>query len=197
MVPFTIWMIMEKNEILGSIKVPLPSVRQTKNFSCGAAALRSIFQYYGVGPEEEHKFIDMMDTSHKDGTLPANILWAAKHYGLKAKEYHNLTIKRLKGFLDKERPVICPFQAYGEQKHYQKRDSGHYVVAIGYDDENIFFEDPLLKGRRGYLPYDEFDKRWIDKDANGDHYDNYGIVIWSEQSGERNAAYLTKARKIK
>ena len=196
MVPFTVWMIMEQNEILDSIKVPLQSVRQTKTFSCGNAALRSIFQYYGVGPEEEKKFIAMMNSNERDGTLPAHIVVTAREYGLCVKQRHNLTIPKLKKILDQERPVICPIQAYGSKRYYDKHQSGHYVVAIGYDKENIYFEDPVLKGRRGYLSYEDFNDRWHDKDANGTLYDHYGIIIWKEGDHKHNAAYLMKARKI-
>lgn len=196
---FKLWMIVEKHEILDSIKVPLQSVRQTTGFSCGAAALRSIFQYYGVGPDEEHKFIDMMNSTHRDGTLPAHIVATAKDYGLCVCEKHELSINKLKKLLDQEKPIICPIQAYGPEKQYknQKRKNGHYVVAIGYDDGHIFFEDPILKGRRGYLTYEEFNERWYDKDAEGTLYDHYGIVIWKKGDHARNAQYLTKARKIK
>lgn len=196
MVPFKIWMIMEKREILDHIKVPLQSVQQTKTFSCGNAALRSIFQYYKVGPEDEGRFIKMMKSNYNDGTLPENIVATAMAFGLCVKQQHNLTIAKLKKLLDQERPVVIPMQAWGSKHYYSKRESGHYVVAIGYDEENIFFEDPVLKGRRGYLPYDEFNERWHDKDANGDEYDHYGIVIWKKDGLERNAKYLSRAKKI-
>ena len=188
---------MEKREILDKIKVPLQSVRQTTKFSCGAAALRSVFQYYGVGPEEEQKFINMMDTNYKDGTEPHRIVQTARDYGLCVKQRHNLTINKLKKILDQERPVICTVQAYGKKNRYEKDESsGHYCVAIGYDDENIFFEDPALKGSRGYLPYEEFDKRWHDKDASGTLFNHYGIIIWKDDGNDRKASYLTRAKKI-
>jgi predicted double-glycine peptidase len=193
---FKLWIIMEKREILDSIKVPLQSVRQTTKYSCGAAALRSIFQYFKVGPDEEEKFIKMMNTNYHDGTRPKDIVATARDYGLCVKQKHNMTVRQLKNMLDLERPVIVPIQAYGSKKYYKKRQSGHYVVAIGYDDEAIFFEDPVLKGRRGYLTYEEFDERWYDQDADGEDYDHYGIIIWKPDGDERDSQYLSKARKI-
>lgn len=196
LVTFTVWMIMEKREILDKIKVPLQSVMQTTRFSCGNAALRSIFQYYGVGPEEEQKFIDMMDSSYRKGTMPSRIVQMARKYGLCVKQRHHLTLAKLKKILDQERPVICPVQAYGSQRGYAKSKHGHYIVAIGYDDENIYFEDPLLKGKRGYMPNKEFDERWHDKDAEGNVFDHYGIVIWKKDGDGQNASYHTRATKI-
>lgn len=193
---FATWLIVEKREMLDKIRVPVPSVRQTTKYSCGAAALRAIFQYYEVGPKEEQKFIDMMNTNHRDGTRPSHIVTTAREYGLCVKQRHNLTIRKLKNILNQHRPVICPIQAYGSERAYKKRQSGHYVVAIGYDKENIFFEDPVLKGKRGVLSYKDFDERWHDKDADGKEYDHYGIVIWKDDGGERDSEYLTKGKKI-
>lgn len=33
------------------------------------------------------------------------------------------------------------------------------MIAIGYDDDNIYFEDPAIFGK-GYIPKKEFLKRW-------------------------------------
>lgn len=194
-VPFKVWLVMEKKEILASIKIPLPSVRQTTRYSCGAAALRAIFQYYGVGPEKEADFIDMMKSTQGDGTRPSDIVATARSYGLHVKQIHNLTIKDLKTILDQQRPVITPIQAWGTNRQYKRLSSGHYVIAIGYDEERIYFEDPVLKGNRGALSYEEFDERWHDKDAENNDYDHYGIIIWHD-SEPRNSAYLLHGKKI-
>lgn len=92
---------------------------------------------------------------------------------------HNMPIETLKEYLEIGIPVICAIQAHGEKKDYSDRDSGHYVVAIGYDSRNIYFEDPMLKeNSRGFLSTKEFLKRWIDEDIDGWKYDNFGIAIW-------------------
>jgi len=108
-----------------------------------------------------------------------------------------MTIDELKDYLDEEKPVICNIQAWGEPKYYKTADSGHYVVAIGYDDEKIYFEDPSIDEHRGYLSYKDFDKRWHDKETDNVHTDHLGIVIWkSKRAWDRDSQYVVKARKI-
>jgi uncharacterized protein YvpB len=62
------------------------------------------------------------------------------------------------------------------QGHYLDLD-GHFIVAIGYDDQNFYFEDPSLAGRRGFIPIAEFDQRWHEDDSG--HKLRLGLVISS------------------
>jgi len=39
-------------------------------------------------------------------------------------------------------------------------EDGHYVVATGYDGENIYFEDPWIIGSIGYIAKSELPGRW-------------------------------------
>jgi len=59
-----------------------------------------------------------------------------------------MSIKRLKQYIDQERPVICSLQAYSEDEppDYAKERNGHYVVAIGYRAQGTFYlHDPLVR----------------------------------------------------
>lgn len=149
------------------IKVHLPKVRQSKYYDCGAAIFRSICKLYKKGPKTAKEFIKICKTT-KNGTKPENIVNAAKMFGLAAILIENLKLKDLKIFLDLGIPVICNIQAYG---------IGHYVAAIGYDEEYIYLEDPSLSKHRGYLSYHKFTRRWTDADDNGYVYYHTAIVI--------------------
>ena len=51
---------------------------------------------------------------------------------------------------------MVALQAYGNRKqqlanYAEGWTDGHWVIAIGYDREGIFFEDPSLQAVRGYL----------------------------------------------
>jgi predicted double-glycine peptidase len=179
----------------GSIKVWLPSVKQTTKFSCGAAALRSICQYYGCGPDDEEDFILTCKSTSKDGTTPPNLAKAARAFGLNVREFTNMDIELLKKILRLRRPVIVPMQAWGEPSDYPDDKSGHYVVAIGFDNKRIYFEDPSIKGSRGYLNYENFDKRWHDEETGGEKYDHYGIMVWGER--QTKPKHVGKAVPIK
>jgi predicted double-glycine peptidase len=52
------------------------------------------------------------------------------------------------------------------------------MVVIGYDDKNIYFEDPAIFGK-GYIPIKEFVKRWHALDKN--EIKRYGIAVWGKK----------------
>ena len=176
----------------GAIKTPIPKVKQKTCFSCGSAALHSICVYWGVGPKSEYDYIKHLQTDEAFGTLPNKIIKFAKSKGLIVEAKHEMTIHELISFLDGGKPVIVLLQAWGNLKKYKGCYSGHYVVAIGYDDTKIYFEDPLLHGQRGYLTKKQFCERWIDYDALGNYYYRYGIAIWKEES----PIFMSVAKKI-
>ncbi len=162
----------------GVIKVPVPNVQQTTNFSCGAAATQSVCCYFGVGPEEQDDYMEKLKVEPNGGTAPDDIVKFCKDHGLNAKAITNMTIDDLIGHVGKGKPVICAMQAYGTKKDYKNRNSGHYVIAIGYDKKNIYFEDPMSTGRRAFLSIDEFTERWYDYDKHQNEFKHLGIVVW-------------------
>jgi hypothetical protein len=178
------------------IKVKLPSAKQPENFSCGASALRAIAVHFKVGPNTEQFYIDKCNTTNKNGTHPKDIIRVARELGLTVRFKSKMSIKDLHEYLDDGIPVICSIQAWGNEKKYiESNHSGHYVVAIGYTDDKIYFMDPSIKGHRGFLPNDEFIERWHDEESDGTKLNRYGIAIWSDKAV--NLQQLHKAKKIK
>jgi len=178
------------------IKVQLPAVRQSHNYDCGAAALRSVCEHFKVGPEKEADFIKACKTSKKNGTRPSDIIRCAEQFGLNTRAKSGMTFQEMRSFLDMQRPIICCIQAYGTEKGYKDLESGHYVVAIGYDGNHIYFEDPSMKGSRGMLPYKEFAKRWHDKESDGTKYHRWGVVIWKPSDEGTDREYVPQAKRI-
>lgn len=174
----------------GVIKVPVPNVQQTTNFSCGAAATQSVCCYFGVGPDEQDEYMQKLKAVPDGGTAPADIVKFCKDHGLTAKAVENMTTDSLVAEIEKGRPVICAMQAYGTKKDYKNWTSGHYVVAIGYDKKNIYFEDPMSTGRRAFLSIEEFAERWYDYDKHGKEYHHLGIVVWKR--GRAKASHEAK-----
>ena len=170
----------------GAIKVPIPNVQQMEEYTCGAAAFQAVCCYFGVGPSDADDYVELLKSDPKNGTKPEQIVNWARKFGLTAECAENMSDAELKAHLDAGRPVICSMQAYGstpqrieqytakENGHYLDLD-GHYIVAIGYDNENFFFEDPSLAGRRGFIPIAEFGARWHEDDSG--HKLRLGIVI--------------------
>lgn len=185
---FKIWL---ENEI-----IQLPVTRQQKTYSCGAGALRAICNYFQVGPENEKKLRELLDTNYEDGTPPENIIRIAKSFGLTVREKHDMTLEELITHISKNHPVMVPIQAYGDERKYEKsHQSGHYVVAIGFDKEKIYFEDPALDGEvRGKLNKKEFLERWHDKDCDDKVHKRYGIIFSHDKY--KPAEKVSKAKKI-
>ena len=50
------------------------------------------------------------------------------------------------------------------------------MVAIGYQDGSIIFEDPSLLSNRGHITESELDQRWHDLAGNGMYLDHFGIT---------------------
>ena len=182
-----------------AIKIPLPSVRQPENYSCGAAAMMSVCKYYGVGPKELADLEDALGTNKQIGTYFENIVAYAHQLGLEAEWQDRMTTEQLEKIVRRGVPVLCSIQAYADDKvHYNDPDwneDGHYVVAIGFDDDNIYFMDPSIGERRGYLPWSEFEKRWHENEGADDEpeiHRHLGILIRPPRQGTPFLRYAVR-----
>jgi ABC-type bacteriocin/lantibiotic exporter with double-glycine peptidase domain len=156
-----------------------PEFRQTYEYDCGAKALQAVLEYYGIDVSEG-KIINLAKTTKK-GTSPKSVVNVIKRYKLKFKE-GQLTISQIKKYLDKRIPVIILLQAWTEKKKFDwEKDwtDGHYVVAVGYGKNKVYFEDPYSV-LRTYLTYKELNKRWHDKEDRKE-YVHYGIAVYGKK----------------
>lgn len=148
----------------------IPDVRQSTNYSCGAAALQAVLSYYGVD-KRERDLMDMLKTSPEAGTSPDNIVRVARELGFRAEPRENLKYEDLEEAYRDGVPVICDIQAWtaappGNQAWAEDWEDGHYVVLLGADPQFIYVEDPSLLGTRGIIPKPEFLDRWHDYEGD-------------------------------
>ena len=186
-----------------AIKIALPEVQQPDEYSCGVASLMAILAYYGTGPEDYEDLKKEIGTTQKSGTDYHRMLRFATEQGLRADVIHDMTLGQLEACLLEGKPVVCAIQAYAENTParqradvYHRDDNGHYLVAIGYDDDNIYFMDPSLTGRRGFLPKAEFQARWHDNEGTPDRpklISHLGLVIWKPGG---TSIYARFARRV-
>lgn len=178
------------------IYINLPSSRQQTDYTCGAVALRSIAKYYGKDLKDEEAFRQLCNSGKNKGTHPEDIAKAARALGFDATVKENLTVDELISYISKKIPVICAIQAWGNEKEYKELRDGHYVVAIGFDNDNIYFEDPSISGSRPYLSKKEFLKRWIDREAYIDNpiKKRLGIIIKGNRPKRKEV--ITKTRRL-
>jgi predicted double-glycine peptidase len=167
-----------------AIHLNLPALTQAANYTCGAVALESICRYFNVGPLTETDFARLLQSDPENGTPPDHIGVVARSFGLEVESRSGMTLDDLTQALDDGSPVIVAIQAWGTPEFYPANWSGHYVVAIGYDAEHVYFMDPELEDARGYLTREDFDQRWHDEDGQGNVYDHFGMVFSKPETAE-------------
>lgn len=169
----------------------LPDTRQSTEYSCGAAAMQAVLSYWGrdIGEEDLR---ELLNTNSESGTYPEDIVRVARELGLQSEFEENVTLDEINASLEEGVPVIIDCQAWRSPatKESWKDDwsDGHYMVIIGVDDQNVYFEDPYILGSRGFLSHQEFEERWHnprgwwpEDDANQIHL---GIFIRGDEPAE-------------
>lgn len=181
----------------GAIKVDLPSTAQVTDHSCGAAALLAICAHFGVGPEDERDVAADMRLT-RAGADPHHIVRAATKYGLRTAVHREMTEAQLVAHLDRGCPVMLTLQAWAapRPRTYAGRwDAGHWVVAIGYDREVFYFEDPVLHVSRGFIDRAALTARWHDVEGpRNTRLERVGVAVWRARPRRRGVA--TTARRI-
>ena len=158
-----------------------PELRQAHCWDCGANAIQSVLAYYGVDVCED--IIMKLAGTNRNGTPISGVKMVARKYNFDVKS-GKMTIDDVKRYIDKKIPVILLVQAWTNKKDVNWEEDwtdGHYVVAIGYDSKNIYFEDPSAF-RRTFLTYQEFQTRWHDVDKKGKKYINWGMAVLGGKS---------------
>ncbi len=157
------------------IKVPM--LRQSTDFTCGVSALQSVFAYFGDEYRED-QLAKELKAVPKTGTHYQEMMRLAKAKGYSVKVVENMTIPELKKLIDNGKPVICLIQAWAEKTIDYSNDweDGHYVLAIGHDESNIFFMDPSTLCNYTYIPTEEFVTRWHDTDGK-EKLVHFGLII--------------------
>jgi predicted double-glycine peptidase len=162
-----------------------PELRQTYEYDCGANALEAVLAYYGIAVLEAH-ILKSARTDSRFGTTMRGMTRVLEEYQLEY-DARQMNIDDLLHYIDHDIPVIILVQASAdEQREYaQDREDGHWVIAIGYDDERIIFEDPYAFTRT-YLARRELDERWHAIDE-GILVCSLGIAVHGTKRFEPNA----------
>lgn len=150
------------------LMMQLPQVTQHTPYHCGAASLQSVLAYYGIEYFQED-LGQKLGTTFDNGTPVSSMIRLARSEGLGADLREGMTRIKLQRMLDLGHPVILVIQAWaGAGVDWKKTwDSGHYVVAIGYDANRVYFMDPYLVSSYAWIPWEELFSRWHDQGLDG------------------------------
>lgn len=182
-----------------AIRIGLPPITQPDDYSCGVACLYSIFAYYGIDKYDYAALEKRLHATEADGTDFKRIVDVARQEGLVAHAHKEMTLDELLDCVKARQAVIVSMQAYEDdpkkvpQIYYDANVNGHFVVAIGFDDDNLYFMDPSLPRRRAFLSKAEFDKRWHDDEGTAGHPNvihHLGLVIYHDPADLHRAKVI-------
>ena len=156
---------------------PIPSTPQKDKFSCGAAAVQAVAQYFGHWTRQED-LAKALGTNKDTGTDPIAMTKYLRSIGLRAEITVNMCIYDLQSLAkQKNTAVIVNFQAWGKKKDYANEwQDGHYATLAAIDSSNIYLRDPSIIGSIGVLTIDDFLTRWHDQDKTR-KYHRMAIVV--------------------
>ncbi len=142
----------EESPELGAYIRGVPFYPQEK-FMCGPSTLTSILNYYSVGYDIDEVTAKVFEEKIQ-GTLLMDMLIYAKLKGFRAKVY-NSGLLDLKARLRDKTPLIL-FLNLGSRE----KPKGHYIVAIGFDDETktLIAHSGLIRAQ--IFPYSAIMKDW-------------------------------------
>lgn len=149
--------------------LPVRHFEQEKSYSCGAAALRIVAQFFGDRYSEED-LAKLCGTTEQNGTDPKGIVSAAKSLGYKVIWKEGWEASHVIDHLKKGIPMIANYQ----QTH--ERGDGHYAVIIGYTKNREFIlSDPAASVGFTKMKTKDFMAHWYELD---DNTKKEGMAIW-------------------
>lgn len=159
--------------------IEFPEFKQISKYDCGATAMEAVLTYFGVDIKEKN----IMDIAHTDatGTTIDGLIRVVDKVGLKHK-LGTMSCDEVKKYIDKKIPVILLLQAWSlrpDTEWTKDWNDGHYVVAIGYDKDKMYFEDPWICAR-SFLTFDELEERWHGKVKGDDKQSHIGLVVFGK-----------------
>lgn len=151
-------------DLWGVLILPVPKVEQQTDFSCGAAALLSVFRYFKIRVDNEEQLYADLGTNAKTGTAPEMISAVANEFGLRANWRTGIDIRDLRDAIAENVPVIMDVQDPEDGKVKPRLPDGHYVVLCGIDSSDAFIMNPS-GGKIERLKLSTLYERWIDVDG--------------------------------
>jgi len=141
---------------------------------CGPAALKMVFDYYGI-EKSEAEIAKMCNAIEGLGADDKRIKQAAESLEFKVEIKNNSTFEDIKFWLNKKVPVIINWFTRGRADYNDSEVAdGHYSPVVGLDDEYIYLQDPEI-GKLRKINRDDFMKVWFD--FTGKYIDPKELII--------------------
>lgn len=180
----------EPAPVLPSDALRVPAVRQSTEYTCGAAALQAVLAYWGVFDGGESGLAKRLGSDPVNGTKVSSILRVARELGLEAEARERMEVADLRAAVGRGETVIVNLQAWADWQTKKppvrgaawgrRWEDGHYVVLVAVDGTNAYFMDPSVLPGLAWVPLDELPHRWHDYERDGRavrRFERLGIVI--------------------
>jgi len=168
-------------------------MRQTFNYDCEAKALQIVLAYYGIEVREDELLSQL--GCGIEGTPVANMISIAEGYGFKIEASCEVSLEKLKAYVDEGFPVIILLQEWAEkymtlEDWKEDTEDGHYVIVIAHVNNVIVFEDPS-SFHRTWLSEDELNARWHDIDpATNQRLDHFAMVFKGKEPAAKKIEHM-------
>ncbi len=162
--------------------LPVPLVRQSTGYTCGAASLLSVMLYFRTGYAGYELDVAKASGTTAEGAEPDGLVRAAAAAGLRARLARELSLDDLRSALRAGQVPILALQAWQDEPRpwADDWDDGHYAVLVGLDDAArvAWFMDPSAERSHTYLPYDELATRWHDT-VGTERVQRFAVIVES------------------
>ncbi len=144
---------MAKGSYAQTIRVEVPLVAQSLDYTCGAACFASLYQYFSRSGCGEMYFAEQLGTLALGYTPPENIVALAKTYGFRSELSLDTKFSSLKKMCAPGTVVLVT---------WWDEDAGHYSIVKQIERTHIVLMDPWTarKGLDNRLPLKDFLSFW-------------------------------------
>jgi len=170
--------------------LPAPDIVQPNQFSCGASQAMTAGKLFGVGPDKISEWEKALGTNVQKSTNPKAIIAYLQSLGLKVEAKSGMSIQDLRDARKRGCYTICPVQDYGSRREKGADFAyGHYLGVLTVTGQGEVIcqdssEDNITRGQgsiqepgRIAIAPETWMANWHDKDAEGNEYIRFGIMV--------------------
>ena len=132
--------------------------------ACAPANLKMLLTYWNL-PGKEKTDLElgkMLGTDPELGTTNRAFLQALRKFGLAATAKECATYEDIELWLRKGVPVVLDWFTPGRRDYSEgEMPDGHYSIAVGLDEKNIYLQDPEV-GKMRTISRKQFWRVWFD-----------------------------------